>query len=212
MKKLFISLLVLTTCCVTFAQSRIGTAEFQKIQREGISNELSFPEKTISAAITETLQKLGYKGKETQGFIVFKSVVLPALGSQPHDLYFSIERKSKKEKDASTVTLLISTAFDNFVTQASNPELVSNAMSYMDSLRNTVAIYDLEEQIKDQETVMEKEDKKMLTLISDGEDQEKQLKKLQDKIESNKKSIVRQQSETDVQKQILETLRAKRVQ
>jgi hypothetical protein len=41
---------------------------------------------------------------------------MPALGSEAYDLYFSVDRKSKKGKDISNVTLMISKGFDSFVT------------------------------------------------------------------------------------------------
>ena len=196
----------------THAQSRVESVEYQKVQRDAIVADVPFPEKTIAAAISDTLQKLGFKGKDTKGFTLYKGVTLAALGSSAYDLYFSVDRKSKKEKDQSTVTLMISKDFDNFIAEKTEPDIISNAKTYMDSLRNIVAIYDLEQQIQEQEVLVKKNEKKLEDLTDQEKDYEKDRKKLEDKIDTNKKNKAKQISENDVQKQVLQTLKAKRRQ
>ena len=187
----------------THAQSRVESVEYQKVQRDAIVADVPFPEKTIAAAISDTLQKLGFKGKDTKGFTLYKGVTLAALGSSAYDLYFSVDRKSKKEKDQSTVTLMISKDFDNFIAEKTEPDIISNAKTYMDSLRNIVAIYDLEQQIQEQEVLVKKNEKKLEDLTDQEKDYEKDRKKLEDKIDTNKKNKAKQISENDVQKQVL---------
>ncbi len=194
------------------AQSRLESIEYQKIQRDAIVADVPFPEKVIAAAINDTLQKLGYKGKETKGFMLYKGVTLAALGGGAYDLYFSVDRKSKKDKELSTVTLMISKDFDNFITGKSESGIIANAKTYMDSLRNIVAIYDLEQQILEQEETVTKNAKKLEDLIDQEKQYEKDRKKLEDKIESNNKNKAKQISDSDIQKQVLETLKAKRKQ
>ena len=208
---ILISFFAVFSLC-THAQSRVESVEYQKIQRDAIVADVPFPEKTISAAISDTLQKLGFKGKDTKGFTLYKGVTLAALGSSAYDLYFSVDRKSKKEKDQSTVTLMISKDFDNFITEKTASDIISNAKTYMDSLRNIVAIYDLEQQIQEQEVLVKKNEKKLEDLTDQEKDYEKDRKKLEDKIDTNKKNKAKQISENDVQKQVLQTLKAKRRQ
>jgi hypothetical protein len=192
------------------AQSRTETVEYLKMNREAIVTEIPFSEKTIAAAIQDTLQKLGYKGKESKDFMVYKAVMLPVFGKRSYDLYFSIERKSKKEKESSVVTLLVARDFDNFITMKSDPDVMDNAKTYMDSLRNIVAVYDLEQQIIAQEDVVKKSEKKLQGLIDDGEDYEKAKKKLEDKIDTNKKDRAKQKSDNELESKVLETLKARR--
>jgi len=212
MNKFIIVLFTLFVSLSVSAQSYTGTVEFQKVLRETVVNILPFPEKVIMGAIEDTMQKLGYKGKEVKDFTVYRGVKLPDFNNVPLDLYFMAERKSKKEKESSLVTLLVSKGFDDFITRASNAELVEKAKVYLDSLRNAVGYYDLEQQIAEQETVMKDNAKKSNDLVSEAEDLQKKRKKLEKEIEDNAKEQANMKSETEKQQQILETLKSRRRQ
>ena len=79
-------------------QSKVSKVEYQKADREAIVHELPFEEDMVTKAIQDTLEKLGYKGKESKGFVVYRGVKLAALGSGAYDLYFAVDKKSRKEK------------------------------------------------------------------------------------------------------------------
>jgi hypothetical protein len=194
----------------TTAQSRNSTIEYQKINRQAVVNEIPFPEKTIRDAIDDKMQQLGYKGKDSKGFTVYKGVRNADLGNDSYDLYFMADRKSRKEKENSTLTLMISKGFDNFASDSSDERLMKNAKGYLDSIVNMIAAYDLEQQIIAQEDAVKKADKKYSNLIDDGQSLEKKRKNIEQDIEDNKKNQASQQSEIEKQKQILETLRGKR--
>jgi len=189
------------------AQSRTSKIEYQKADREAIVNEVPFPVDMILKALEDTLEKMGYKGKESKGFIVYKGVKMPALGSGAYDLYFSVDRKSKKEKDISNVTMMISKGFDSFITEKSDPGLVQNAKTYLDNLRNTVAVYDRNQQITGQEEAVIKLEKKIESLTEDAADLQKKKKKLEKEIEDNIKEQADQQKELEKQRQVLSTLK-----
>jgi len=163
MKKIIAIVLSVVLNLHAHAQSRTSNIEYQKTDREAIVNEISFPEDMITKAIQDTLETMGYKGKENKGFMVYKGVKMPALGSEAYDLYFSVDKKSKREKDISNVTMMISKGFDAFVTGKSDPDLFRNAKTYLDSLRNTVAIYDKAQQVSEQEEVVKKRRRKSRT-------------------------------------------------
>ena len=207
MKKCIAAVLLFLFYTGAHAQSRVGKVEYQKADREAIVNEVPFNEDMISKAIQDTLEKMGYKGKESKGFVVYKAVKMPELGNGAYDLYFSVDKKSKKEKSTSNVTMLISKGFDDFVTEKSDPELVRNAKTYLDSLRNTVAVYDRNQQIAEQEEVVRKLEKKIDGLGEDAQDLQKKKKKLEKEIEDNIKDQADQQKELEKQKQILSTLK-----
>jgi len=192
------------------AQSRNATVEYQKINRQAVVNEIPFPEKTIRDAIDDKMGQMGYKGKDSKGFTVYKGVRLSDLGNESYDLYFMADRKSRKEKDNSTLTLMISKGFDNFASDSSDAGLMRNAKGYLDTIINMIAAYDLEQQIVAQEDAVKKADKKYTNLIDDGQSLEKKRKNIEQDIEDNKKNQTSQQAEIEKQKQILETLRGKR--
>ncbi len=172
--------------------------------------DVPFPEKTIRDAFDNKMELMGYKGKDSKGFTVYKGVKMPELGNDSYDLYFMADKKSKKEKESSTVTLLISKGFDSFVADSNDAKVVTNAKNYLDTLKNMIADYDLQQQVMAQEDVVKKADKKYAGYVDDAADLEKKRKKIEKDIEDNKKAQTDQQAEIDRQKTILETLRGKR--
>lgn len=210
MKHLFAFIASLIFCTVAGAQSRTATVEYLKINHQAVVNEIPFPEKTIRDAIDNKMEQMGYKGKDSKGFTVYKGVRLAALGNDSYDLYFMADRKSRKDKDNSTLTLMMSKGFDSFIADSTDAAVINNAKGYMDTIKNMIAAYDLEQQIISQEDAIKKADKKYNNLIDDGVSLEKKRKGIEKDIEDNKKDQTNQQAEIEKQKQILETLRGKR--
>jgi hypothetical protein len=210
MKKLLLSLIAVCAVTAIFAQARYTTAEFQKVMRPAIVADVPFPEKTISNAIEDKMGKMGYKGKSVKGFTMYSGVHLNELGSGNYDMYFMVDRVSRKDKGNSTVTLMLSSGFDAFVSDSSDATLINNAKTYMNSLRDMVAAYDLELQIAEQEDVIKKADKKYNGLVDDGTDLQKKKRKIEEQIVENTAAQAAQKTEAEKQRQVLETLKAKR--
>lgn len=211
--KYIISFIVFTAAFfAAAAQSRIVTVEYQKINRQAVVNEIPFPEKTIRDAINNKMELLGYKGKDSKGYTVYKSVKMPELGNDAYDLYFMADRKSRREKENSTLTLMLSKGFDSFVADSSDSNLMNNAKKYLDSIKNVIAAYDLEQQIIAQEDAVKKADKKSANLIDDGVSLEKKRKNIEQDIADNRKNQASQLVEVEKQRQILIVLRSKRKQ
>ncbi|GAB2828383.1 hypothetical protein [Ferruginibacter profundus] len=210
MKNVLTLIVALTLYTLATAQSRTATVEYQKINRQAVVAEIPFPEKTIRDAIDNKMEQMGYKGKDSKGFTVYKGVRMPELGNDSYDLYFMADRKSRKEKENSTLTLMVSKGFDSFISDSSDSRVISNAKNYLDTIKNMIAAYDLEQQIIVQEDAVKKADKKYSNLIDDSASLEKKRKSIEKDIEDNKKDQANQQAEIEKQKQILETLRGKR--
>ncbi len=212
MKKIRLLFSVMIIYSGAFAQTHTVNVDYQKVSREALVNEIYFSEKTVSNAIEASMDKLGIKGKSSKGYIVYKGVRLPELGNDAYDLYFSVDRKSRKEKETSSVTMMISKGEDNFVTSSTDAALMTKTKAYLDNLWDMVGVYDLEQQIVAQEDLVKKNEKKMNNLTEDATDLEKKRKKIEDDINNNKKAQVSQQEELENQKKILETVKGKRKQ
>lgn len=193
-------------------QARYTTAEYQKIVRPAVASEVPFSEKTISDALEDKMGKMGYKGKSTKGFILYSGVRLPELGTEAYDLYYKIDKVSRKDKGNCTVMLMISKGFDNFVSDSSDSKVIANAKTYLNNLRDMVAAYDLEVQIAEQDEVIKKTDKKYTNLVDEATELQKKKRKLEDQITENTAAQAAQKTEAEKQRQILEMLKLKRKQ
>ena len=210
MKKIITLLFFTVFYSAAFSQSTIGRATYQKTDADAVINEFPFSEKTVSASLEATMQKMGYKGKSSKGYIVYDAVNIPELGSETYKLYFLVDRKSRREKESSIVSMLISKNLDNFITTASDPAVFENGKTFLNKLISNVQAYDLELQITDQQEVVKKNDKKASGLISDAEDLQKKKKKIEQQIADNIRAQADQQDALKTQRKILETLIAKR--
>lgn len=197
---------------MVYAQSQSVQVEYQKVLRPALVNEIPFGVKTIENAIEESFSKMGYKKSSSKGFDVFKGVHLTQLGPDPYDLYFMVDKKSRRDKENSTVTMMISKGFDEFVSQASDEALFTKSKNYLDSIRNMIASYDLEQQISAQEDEVKAADKKNTDLQDESVDLEKKKRKLDDQISKNMKEQQNQVKELEKQRQILDVLKSKRKQ
>lgn len=212
MKKIFLLAAAYFITAGAIAQARTVTTEYQKNMQPAVEAEVPFPEKTVMKSIIDKMEKAGYRGKEVKGYMVFRSVRLQELGPDSYDLYFKTDKKSKKEKDASIVTMLVSSGYDKFISEADNADLIENAKKFLNKQTATSEAYDLELQIKDQEEITKKADKKLADLVEDGEDLQKKKAKIEKDIEENTKKQADQKAEIEKQKQIFETLKGKRKQ
>ena len=210
MKKIFYTLTAFLFFNISvFAQSQYVFIDFKDARRPGIQNEYPYPEKTVSNAIEDKLKKLGYKSKDSKGYTIYKGVMLPELGNQPYDLYFKIDRKSKKDKDVAVVNMLVSLGNEIFISDSSDSRVISNAKTFLDNLIPSIAAYDLQQQISNQQDAVSKAEKKYKSLQNNADDLQKKKKRIEQDIEDNTKDQKNQQNEIDTQKQLLEGLRAK---
>ena len=210
MKKITTFLIATFICFAGFSQAKATTAEFQKTIQPGLTTDVPYAEKTVSKALDDKMGKLGYKGKDTKGYLTYKGVRINEIGPEAYDFYFKVERKSKKEKDVSVVTLLISSGYEKFIADSSNNTMMANAKTFLNNLTQVVEAYDLEQQIADQEAIATKESKKYINLTNDGQDLQKKKQKLENEIADNLKDQAKQKLEAEKQNQILETLKMKR--
>ncbi len=210
MKKLIYTLIAFAFFNLSlFAQSQYVFINFKDAQKPAIQNEYSYPDKTVTNAINDKLTRLGYKGKDSKGYTAYKGVVLPELGNQPYDLYFKVDRKSRKDKDVAIVNMLVSTGNENFISDSSDSRTMSNAKNFLDNLMPSIATYDLQLQVKAQQDAVTKAEKKYKSLQNDADDLQSRKRKLEQQIEDNLKAQKNQEAEIEKQKQIFQSLKAR---
>ncbi len=171
--------------------------------------EFPYAPSVVEDAIIEKMEKMGYKKKESKGFLVYKGAIISAISSEPADYMIKVERKSRKEKDESVVYLLMNRGEENIMTR-SDAFVNSNMKTFMNGMSPEVEAFNLEKEIQEQEALVIKAEKKFKDLKDDQETMEKKIKKLQEDLKTNDKDQQNQQKEIDNQKQILDAMKAKR--
>jgi hypothetical protein len=217
MKRIFCilcALLVMATAA--FAQAYEGSIEYDKKKQQAFVIDYPYSVEAVENAVTQKMNKMGYKGKEEKGlfnkdkgFLVYKGAYVTDISSNSMDYIIKVEQKSRKEKDASTLYLVINKNSDNAM-NTFNAEDVGRTKDFLNKLLPDVEAAHLELQIKDQEDVVAKAEKKLKGLQDDRDDMEKKIKKLQDDIKDNLKDQDNTQKEIENQQKALEALKSKR--
>src|SRR6266487_846917 len=191
------------------AQSYEGTVDYQKKNEKAIIIEFPYPPSVVEDAIIDKMEKLGYKKKESKGFLVYKNAILSDISAEPADYMIKVERKGRKDKDESVVYFIINRNNENIIAR-SDALVNSNSKTFLNGLSTHVEAYNLEVEIKDQEERVAKAEKKLKNLQDDKDDMEKKIKKLQEDLKENAKDQSDQQQEIEKQRQVLEAMKGKR--
>jgi hypothetical protein len=210
MKKIYLLLVVIATVHYTlFAQSYEGTIQYDKRKQAAIICDYSFPAQAVENAIVKRMEKMGYKPKEEKGifnkdkgFLLFKNVHLGEITAGKLDYLVKVERKSRKESDESVLYLVMMANEENAVPKMDAAD-IGKAKSYLNNMLPDIEAAYLEIQIKEQEDVVAKTEKKLADLKTEQSSLEK-------KLETNKTEQANTQKDIEAQKQKLGVLQGKR--
>ncbi|SRR5258705_1879166 len=216
MRKILLQLVpAVIFCAPVFSQAYEGTAEYDKKKQEAFIIEYAFPQEAVENALIKKMEQLGYKGKEEKGlfnkdkgFRVYKSAYVTDITSGSMDYAFKVESK-RKGKESVVYMIVLGKDGANAKTTFESSD-VNKAKSFLNNLQPMVEEANLELDIKTQEEVLAKAQKKLKDLKDDQESMEKKIKKLQDDIKDNEKAQNTQQKEIDDQAKALEDLKGKR--
>jgi len=218
MKHIFTLIVSLLLTGFDFAQAPIrSTAEYNGQKYPCYIIEYNLPPDEAEDVIKNKLKSEGYKADNSKGYLVYRNVRLPALDStEAQDVLFKIDRKSRKEKDKSLVTMISAKAGlipEDKVKGAkavADIEPSSNAIAFMNSFQSGINLQSYNLAVSDQESVVGKAEKKLKSLQDDSAKLVKKINDYQSDLEANKKDQQKQIDEIAKQKALLDQTRAKR--
>ena len=200
MKKFFSLSISMMVLLQVMAQPKAveTTADFQRTKQPAASITVPYPENIVEKAVDDYMSKKGMKSNSSSGYKVFRNYKLAASHDYNSDLYFKTERKSRSEKDLSVIYLMVGKSTEDIKSRKLNDSTgngLDGARELLDDMVPSIDAYALEEQIKDQESVVKKAQKKYDDYVSDQRDGEKKIRNLQDKLQQNKRDQVKQSDE-----------------
>ena len=199
---------VIITAMITLnvnAQSLTGITSFNKSPQSSLIYNLPFSDEAVSDGIETKMISFG-KPRKMKGFLMYKNVRIPEISNDALTIYFGADKKSNKDNSNAVLTMLLANEGNRFYTTEENKELFSKAAIYLNTFEPAVAAASLELQIKEQDEVIKKTDKKLKNLRDDKIDFENQKKKLESKIEQNTNDIIKQEQDVTKQKELLDSL------
>jgi len=173
-------------------QAFVTKIDYQKTQQSAAGIQFSYPSGTVEDAVKEYMNKKGYKSSSSKGFIVFKAAALDSTDADLSDLYFTVDRKSRKEKDITLITLLPTKKNEDILAraQADDPK-IEKAKAFLDNMAPFIDAYQIQLQLASQTEVVKKAEKKLNSLLSDENDLNKKIRRLQNDSADNKKDQVK---------------------
>jgi hypothetical protein len=216
MRKFVLLLIFLSASFLLKAQAYIDNTEYNKEKQECIVMEYDYPPEAVENALRSKLAKMGYKGNEEKGmfnkdkgFRVYKESVIGDISPSKYDYVINIVRKSKKERDATVLYLIIFKDKTNALSRLTAEEL-GKTKSFLYNLLPEVEEANLELLITAQLAIAGKAEKRLKDLQDNRSEIEKKIKKLQEDLEKNAKEQEDQQKEIENQHKALEALKGKR--
>jgi len=205
MKKTLFTLLILSAAYISFGQVYDGLVDYNKKDQPGVLSDYKFPQETVEKALKNKLEKLGLKVKSSKGFLIVSNAIIGSVAAIPMDYAFKVDRKSKKEKEITTVSMVMVVGDVN--NTAANS---SNAKTFLSDLAPSVDEANTDNMVNDQYTAFTKAQKKYKGLQDDQTGIEKKIRNLQDDLAKNAKDQADQQKEVARQQEILDTWKAKK--
>ena len=211
MKEISYVLSFILVSLLSFGQAKSvqGIAEYQKSKLPAAVIELPYAPSTIEAAVEEHFSKKGQKSSNSKDYKVYRNVDIG--GGDRYDAYLKVERKSRKEKEAAVVYMVVTRPNELITAKSGSDQAgVSEAREFLNNLVTDVEEYQLNLDIAAQEEQIRKVEKKYNSLLSDSTDLYKRKAQLEEKIVENSQSLQAQQAELEKERQALEAIRKRR--
>lgn len=205
MKNFTLLLLFILSVQLSFAQVYEGKIEYNKTSQAAVIAEYNYPEATVEKTLRDKLERMGYKVKSSKGYLIISNAEISSISSKSMEYAFKIERKSKKEKDATIVTLVIN---DNNVNATADNS--SRAKKFLTDLSPDIDVVNTDNIVNEQYDALVKSQKKLKNLKDDQMNIEKKIRNLEDDLKQNAKEQEDQEKKITKQQEVLDAFKTKK--
>ena len=153
-----------------------GTIEYQKGVKRAAVIELPFAPDIVEGALKQHLAKSGVKEERLKGMQVFKNARLTPTDGEAADLYFKVEKKSRRDDNTSVVYLIMGRPNENVALRtADDAYRIQDAKAFLGTFRPQAESFELERNITRNEDNIKKSEKRMNDLQDDRKRLEKKI-------------------------------------
>jgi hypothetical protein len=189
-----------------FAQAYDGTAEYLKKSQAAVLVEYKYPQEIVEAALKDKLERQGLKLKSSKSYLIAYNSLITGISSNPYDYAFMVDKKSKREKEITVITLVINGTGE----VNTSSENSAKAKTFLNELGAAIDAANVNAMYDEQEKVLAKAQKKYKNLQEDQESLEKKKRNLEEDLRKNAKDQTDQQAEVKRQQEILDAIKAKK--
>lgn len=205
LKSLSVAAFLLTAANISYAQNaHESRVSFMKGDQNAIVANYDLPKNVVENALKERLEKAGLSKKSTEkGFMAYKGATWREVSPDKVDVYAKVEGKG----NVSTITMLVSKGYDNFISSTNDPEKVQNVQAFLNSFVKDVNLYQLKLSIASQEEEVKKAEKDLKTTTDNGAKLTKDKEKIEKQITDSQAEQSKKQATLDAAKVKLEELK-----
>jgi hypothetical protein len=208
---LMVLVTVITLSTPVFSQSGETNVEYQKSDKIAATIELPYTASVVDDAISEYMARKGGKSDHYKSFDIYRNTRLDDRDPEIVDVHYKVDRKVVKDHETAVVYLLIARPGENVAARSSDDRFkVTESKELLNTMAPYIDAYNLDVQIKLQQEVVKKSEKKLLNLKDDQYDLEKKLKNLQDKIAQNKNDQLMQTEDLNRQRDALNAIQTRK--
>ncbi|MCK9481576.1 MAG: hypothetical protein M0R38_07445 [Bacteroidia bacterium] len=142
------------------------------------------------------------KKSKAEGFVQYIAASWSIMPFDKGDIYYKVEGNKKK----STLIILVSMGYDNFVSSSTEPKVLASLSMFASEFQKEIEAYQLNAKIVAQEKKINDLEKDYKKKMKKERKYSKKIDKLNKKIGKNKNKYESIASEIDKQKQFLEDL------
>lgn len=208
MKNYIVTIAILfTTIYCSFAQiANVSSTEFNGKLQPSVSADFQMPANITIAAVKQKLSEMKIKGgSDKNGFINYSGIIINEIRPEKMDVYFKVEDK----KTYSTLHMLMSNGYENFLNNENNGEEMKRAITFVSNMNKNIMRYGYTEEIKKEEEKLKDAEKDLKKSVKNGESLQKDKSKAESKISANKQEIAKAQADKENQEKTLEFVKAK---
>ena len=205
---LALSLSLGTLCFVgTTAQAQVNetTVSVNKNQSNAFTTSFEAEQSAVENTVDAELKKVlsSSKSWSTKGFKVFKGVIWNAISTEKVDVYYKVESKKK----ISTVYLLVSKGYNNFVSTQNDPQMAANITAFLSNLSVKVKEYEHTKVVEEQTKKVKDAEDDYNKYIKRADELRKDKARIEKDIEENDKKLQERERELNNQKSRLEEVK-----
>lgn len=183
------------------------SVSFMDGKQTAIEAKYSYSEDVMETVVKNVLEKKKIKKtKSTKGYNLYQSVIFDELTSDIIDFYIKVDGN----KTSTTVTILISKGYNNFISSASDASTLKNTKNLCKEFNVNAIEEHLNREIAKQEEVIKDASKKLTKSVEKGKDLVKDKEEIIKKIAENSEEQKALKTELEAQKNILSTLKSKK--
>lgn len=183
----------------------------------GNEADIAAPPEMVQDIIINKFAAQGVKGREINGFLVFRNVIIRAIDTiHPMDAFIKVERKNKKEKENSTISLIATRPGEipDEKFKSGTPATIATAAavsgSFLTGLAPDIDQKVFEKNVAEKQQNISQAERKLKSIQDDQAILQNKLKILQDELLANKINLDSQAAEIEKLRKDLDEYEAKK--